>query len=72
MRRCARRSKLFSPKRRLHDRKTLCQDVLATLGVKASAGQIRVTKTTGSGKMWGLTAAVYDDGRVTVAVGKHP
>ncbi len=49
------------------------QDVLATLGVpELSTGQIRVTKTTGAGKMWGLTAAVYDDGRVTVAAGKHP
>ncbi|MEO8349358.1 MAG: hypothetical protein ABI610_10630, partial [Acidobacteriota bacterium] len=49
------------------------QDVLATLGVpQLSEGQIRVTKTSGTGKMWGLTAAVHDDGRVTVAAGKHP
>ncbi|MDQ5872350.1 MAG: hypothetical protein M3547_09125 [Acidobacteriota bacterium] len=49
------------------------QDVLATLGVtELSSGQIRVTKTSGTGKMWGLTAAVYDDGRVTSAAGKHP
>ena len=47
------------------------QDVLATLGVtELSEGQIRVTKSSGTGKMWGLTATVYDDGRVTVATGK--
>ena len=49
------------------------QDVLATLGVpRLSEGQLRVTKTTGSGRMWGLAATVYDDGRVTVAAGRHP
>lgn len=49
------------------------QDVLAGLGVtELSGGQLRVTKTAGTGKMWGLTATVYDDGRVSVAVGKHP
>jgi hypothetical protein len=49
------------------------QDVLATLGVtELSTGQLRVTKISGAGKMWGLSTAVYDDGRVTVAAGKHP
>lgn len=49
------------------------QDVLATLGItQLSEGQIRVTKSSGAGKMWGLTATVYDDGRVSVATGKHP
>jgi hypothetical protein len=49
------------------------QDVLATLGVTAlSEGQLRVTRTSGAGKMWGLSATVYDDGRVSVSAGKHP
>ena len=49
------------------------QDVLGTLGItQLSEGQIRVTKSSGTGKMWGLTATVYDDGRVSVATGKHP
>lgn len=49
------------------------QDVLGTLGVAdLASGQLRVTKTSGGGKMWGLAATVYDDGRVTVATGKHP
>ena len=49
------------------------QDVLATLGVTALPdGQLRVTRTSGAGKMWGLSANVYDDGRVSVSAGKHP
>lgn len=49
------------------------QDVLATLGVPAlSEGQLRVTRTSGAGKIWGLSATVYDDGRVSVSAGKHP
>ena len=49
------------------------QDVLATLGVTALPdGQLRVTRTSGAGKMWGLAATVYDDGRVSVSAGKHP
>ena len=49
------------------------QDVLATLGVTAlSEGQLRVTRTSGAGKMWGLSATVYDEGRVSVSAGKHP
>ena len=49
------------------------QDVLPTLGASTiTDGQIRVTKSSGAGKMWGLSATVYDDGRVTVATGKHP
>jgi virginiamycin B lyase len=52
-------------------------DVLATLGVAAlENGQIRVTKTGGDGLMWGLLAAVYDDGRLALlaptAVGQEP
>jgi len=48
-------------------------DILARLGVpELSGGQIRVTKTGGAGVMWGLLATVYDDGRISVAVGKHP
>jgi len=48
-------------------------DVLAQLGVTAiSEGQIRVTKTGGSGVLWGLLSTVSDDGRVAVAVGRHP
>ncbi len=49
------------------------QDVLNGLGVsELPSGQIRVTKTGGSGVLWGLLATVYDDGRGTVAVGKNP
>ncbi|HEX9688568.1 MAG TPA: hypothetical protein VGB47_05820 [Thermoanaerobaculia bacterium] len=48
-------------------------DVLARMGVsELSEGQIRLTKTGGGGVMWGLLAAVFDDGRVTVTAGKHP
>jgi hypothetical protein len=49
------------------------QDVLARLGVpELSDGQLRVTKTGGTGVMWGLLSTVSDDGRVSVAVGGHP
>lgn len=48
-------------------------DVLTQLGVTAiSEGQVRVTKTGGAGILWGLLSTVSDDGRVTVAVGRHP
>lgn len=48
-------------------------DVLTELGVTAiSEGQVRVTKTGGAGILWGLLSTVSDDGRVTVAVGRHP
>jgi hypothetical protein len=49
------------------------QDVLSRLGVtELSQGQLRLTRTAGSGVMWGLLATVFDDGRVTVTAGKHP
>jgi hypothetical protein len=48
-------------------------DVLAQLGVTGiSEGQVRVTKTGGGGILWGLLSTVSDDGRVSVAVGRHP
>ena len=48
-------------------------DVLQQLGVsELENGQIRVTKTGGSGLMWGLLATVYDDGRVSVSPGLNP
>ncbi len=48
-------------------------DVLARLGAGGiSEGQIRVTKTGGGGILWGLLSTVSDDGRVSVAVGRHP
>jgi hypothetical protein len=48
-------------------------DVLARLGVTGiSEGQVRVTKTGGAGILWGLLSTVSDDGRVSVAVGRHP
>lgn len=48
-------------------------DVLQTLGVPAlENGQIRVTKTSGNGLMWGLLTTVFDDGRVLVSVGANP
>jgi hypothetical protein len=48
-------------------------DVLQQLGVsELDGGQIRVTKTGGSGLMWGLLATVYDEGRVSVSVGANP
>jgi hypothetical protein len=48
-------------------------DVLAQLGVTGiSEGQVRVTKTGGGGILWGLLSTVSDDGRVAVAVGRHP
>jgi hypothetical protein len=48
-------------------------DALAQLGVSSlEGGQIRVTKTGGSGLMWGLLAAVYDEGRVSVSPGVNP
>ncbi len=52
-------------------------DVLMTLGVPAlENGQVRVTKTAGDGLMWGLLAAVHEDGRLELlapaAVGQQP
>jgi hypothetical protein len=48
-------------------------DVLARLGVASvDGGQIRVTKTGGTGLMWGLLATVSDDGRVSVSPGLNP
>jgi hypothetical protein len=48
-------------------------DVLAQLGVsELDGGQIRVTKTGGSGLMWGVLATVSDDGRVFVSPGANP
>lgn len=48
-------------------------DVLAKLGVsELDGGQIRVTKTGGTGLMWGLLATVYDEGRVSVSLGVNP
>jgi hypothetical protein len=48
-------------------------DVLQRLGVtELSDGQIRVTKTGGTGLMWGLLATVYDEGRVSVTLGVNP
>jgi len=48
-------------------------DVLSQLGVTGiSEGQVRVAKTGGGGILWGLLSTVSDDGRVTVAVGRHP
>jgi hypothetical protein len=48
-------------------------DVLNQLGVSAlDNGQIRVTKTGGTGLMWGLLATVSDDGRISVSPGMNP
>ena len=48
-------------------------DVLPKLGVsELDGGQIRVTKTGGTGLMWGLLATVYDEGRVSVSLGVNP
>lgn len=48
-------------------------DVLPRLNVtELSEGQIRLTRTSGGGVMWGLLATVFDDGRVSVTAGKHP
>jgi hypothetical protein len=48
-------------------------DVLARLGVPSlKDGQIRVTKTGGTGLIWGLLATVSDEGRVSVSLGTNP
>ncbi len=48
-------------------------DVIARLGVsELDNGQIRVTKTGGTGLMWGVLAMVYDEGRVSVSLGVNP
>jgi hypothetical protein len=48
-------------------------DALNQLGVSSlDRGQIRVTKTAGSGLMWGILTTVFDDGRVSVTVGANP
>jgi streptogramin lyase len=58
----------------LHEGQTLFLiDVLQQLGVsELEGGQIRVTKTAGSGLMWGLLATLSDDGQVTVSPGANP
>lgn len=65
---------LGSTTRTIAPRETLFfVDVLARLGVTGiSQGQIRVTKTGGGGILWALLSTVSDDGRVSVAVGRHP
>ncbi|HEX9150237.1 MAG TPA: hypothetical protein VF958_13840 [Thermoanaerobaculia bacterium] len=47
-------------------------DVLAQLGVSEFDGQIRVTRISGTGLMWGLLATVSDDGGVAVSPGANP
>jgi hypothetical protein len=48
-------------------------DVLNHLGVASlDLGQIRVSKTAGTGLMWGILATVFENGRVAVAVGANP
>ncbi|HKD11824.1 MAG TPA: hypothetical protein VKE50_07100 [Thermoanaerobaculia bacterium] len=48
-------------------------DVLAMLGIgDLEGGQIRVTKLSGNGLMWGLLATAYDDGRLLVSAGLNP
>ena len=48
-------------------------DVLAQLGVaEVDGGQIRVTRTGGTGLMWGVLATLSDDGGVTVSPGLNP
>jgi hypothetical protein len=48
-------------------------DLLARFQISSlDNGQIRVTKTGGTGLMWGLLATVSDDGGVTVSPGLNP
>lgn len=48
-------------------------DALAQLGVsELDGGQIRVTRITGNGLMWGLLATLSDDGGITVSPGTNP
>jgi virginiamycin B lyase len=48
-------------------------DVLAQLAVIGlDSGQIRVTKTGGTGLMWGILATMHDDGRLSVSLGANP
>jgi virginiamycin B lyase len=47
-------------------------DILAQLGVPEFDGQIRVTRVSGNGLMWGLLATLSDDGGVTVSPGINP
>ena len=48
-------------------------DALAQLGISSlEDGQVRVTKTGGTGLMWGLLTMVFDDGRVSVSQGVNP
>ena len=52
---------------------TLLVDVLGLLGVSDLAGgQIRVTKTGGTGLLWGLLATVSDDGTLSTSPGMNP
>jgi virginiamycin B lyase len=48
-------------------------DVLNQLGVTfLDLGQIRVSKTAGTGLMWGILTTVFEDGGVAVTVGTNP
>jgi len=48
-------------------------DALNRLGVSSlDRGQVRVTKTAGTGLMWGILTTVFEDGRVSVIVGANP
>jgi hypothetical protein len=48
-------------------------DVVGLLGVASlDGGQVRVTKTAGTGILWGVLATVYADGPLSVATGANP
>jgi len=48
-------------------------DIIGRLGVQDLAdGQIRVTKSSGTGVLTGMLATSYDDGRVSVTLGSNP
>jgi hypothetical protein len=48
-------------------------DVLQTLDVsELASGQIRVSKTGGSGLMWGLLPTLHDEGLITASEGANP
>lgn len=48
-------------------------DVVALLGVaQLELGQIRVTKTSGDGILWGVMSNVYADGSLAVVAGVNP
>ena len=49
------------------------QDVLGQLGVTDLVdGQLRVTKISGDGLMWGTMSTLYLDGGVAVSTGANP